>query len=58
MFLAVGVGIQGESFHMRDFPDDSRAQGETCMKEVLELRHHLAYRDDVLLFILIKTGTS
>jgi hypothetical protein len=40
---------------MSDFPDDSRAQGETCMKEVLELRHHLAYRDDVLLFILIKT---
>jgi len=25
------------------------------MKDVLELRRHLAYRDDVLLFILIKT---
>jgi hypothetical protein len=33
---------------MSDFPDDSRAQGETYMKEVLELMHHLAYRDDVL----------
>jgi len=40
---------------MSDFPDDSRAQGETCMKEVLELRYHLVYKDDVLLFILIKT---
>jgi len=40
---------------MGDFPDDSRAQGKTCMKNVLELRHNLAYRDDVLLLILIKT---
>jgi len=40
---------------MSDIPDDSRAQRERCMKQVLELRHHLAYRNDVLLFILIKT---